>query len=596
MKKKLLKKSIAMSLMISLMCSSLFTACKKSDDSGNDNANNEKVSSVEREAFDEYMKELFIAEMSVDSVTTHFNLENPEVYGIIFEEASWGKPLTTELIESDFKQQKEILDKLETFDTSLLTKEQQLTYDTLYAYLDNSYSSRDYYLFDELFSPIGGVQSSIPIIFSEYDFFKVEDIDDYLTLLETIDDYIDSLLQYERERAEKGYFLADSSAEQVINQCEEFISAEENCLVSIFNDKLEDYGLSDEDKSAYMDRFNAAIKNDLIPAYENIIETLKDLKGSRSTPLGLSEFKDGDKYYESLVRAYTGSDKSVEELIELVEDSMTEDILLVYDLLSDRPDIYDEFDEFKFPDEEPTETIMEHIELANEYFPETDTIPFEVKSVPESLEASMNPAFYLVPPIDNPGKNMIYINHSDDYAHMNLYTTLAHEGVPGHMYQCYYFASTEPDPIRHIINIDGYSEGWATYVEYYAYLFSGMDEELATFAASNDHYNLAIYCRVDMGIHYEGWDIDDVEEYLGIYGIYDDELAKTLYETLIDDPAVYLQYYIGYLEFMELLDEAKEDVKDFDEIEFHRFLLETGPTYFEIIDERMEDWIEEQNQ
>ncbi len=598
MKNRLEKKFLALTLVSLMFISALLGGCEKktSDNPTKDKPiTNEQNLDETRSAFDNYMKELFVEEMSADSVTTHFNLENPEAYGISFDEASWGEPITTELVENSYKEQKKILDRLEEFDYSQLSAEQKLTYDTLYTYLNDSYSARDYYLFEELFSPIGGTQSSIPIIFSEYDFFTDKDIEDYLTLLETIDDYVNSLLEYECVRAENGYFLTESSVDTVVEQCEDFIYAEENCLVSIFSDKLDEYGVSESDKATYMSRFNSAIESSLIPAYENIIDTLTELKGCRETPLGLSAFKDGKEYYEALVRSYTGSDESVEDLIEMVEESMSDDINLVYKLLLKNENLYDEFDTYVYPDKEPKYTILEHIELAKEYFPETKAIPFEVKSVPKSLEASMNPAFYLVPPVDNPNKNMIYINYSEDYESMNLYTTLAHEGVPGHLYQCYYFASTNPDPIRNVVNIGGYSEGWATYIEYYAYLFAGMDDNLAEFAAANDRYNLAIYCRIDMGIHYEGWDTSDVYDYLGSCGIEDEKLANTLYETLVDDPAVYLQYYIGYLEFNELLEEALNEVEDFDIVEFHRFILETGPTYFEIIEEQLKNWIDAQN-
>ncbi len=600
------RKILACSLTIAIMSSYVFTGCSKEDSNNNTQTeeskeSNQKENSTKKDAkqvqaeFDEYMDELFIEEMSISSVSTHFSLENPEAYGITFEEASWGEPITIESIESDYKEQKEILDKLETFDKSLLTEEQQLTYETLYNYLENSYSFKDNYLLDEIFSPINGAHAEIPIIFSEYDFFTKDDIDDYLTLIETIDDYINNLLEYEKIRAEKGYFLTDDSADQVIEQCKDFIAPEENCLVSIFSEKLDNFGVTAEEKTAYMDRLNSAINDSLIPGYENIIATLEDLKGSRSTELGLSEFEGGAEYYENLIRSLTGSDKSVEELIDCVDQSLADNLSLVYRLLMENPELYDEYMDYAYPDEDPESTILMQIEQAKKYFPEIGDIPFEVKSVPVSLESTMSPAFYLIPPIDNKDKNMIYINHSEEYEQMNLFTTIAHEGVPGHMYQCYYFANTNPDPIRNVLSFGGYNEGWATYVEQYAYEFAGMSTPLAKLAYANDQYSFGLYSRVDLGIHYEGWDVDDVNNFLGKHGMNDIELAKELYDTMIDEPAVYLQYFIGCLEIIELRDKAEEELDSFDEIEFHKFFLEIGPTYFDIIEDELDQWIEKEN-
>lgn len=596
-----IKKLIAGALSVITICSLTFTGCKKDTENQNTNTQKEQVSDQEvqqvRKEFDEYMNELFIKEMSASSVSTHFSLENPEDYGITFDETTrgWGQPVTIEYIEQSYVDQMEILKKLKTFDSSLLDDTQQITYDTVYEYIENLYSIKDLYLFDELFSPINGMQAQIPLIFSEYDLFTVEDIEDYIYLMETVDDYLNSLIEYEKYRAEKGYFLTDAGADDVIQQCKDFIEPETNCLVDIFDEKLTAFGVSEADKSTYMDRFETAIKENLIPAYENIIDTLETLKGSRATQLGLSEFDNGAEYYEALVRNFTGSDKSVEELIEVVEQSLADSILLVHTLMSDNPDIFTEFDEFEYPSLDTEATIEMQIEKAKKYFPETDAIPYEVKDVPESLEASMSPAFYLVPPIDNKDKNMIYINNSEEYAHMNLFSTLAHEGVPGHMYQCYYYSSTNPAPIRNVLSFSGYNEGWATYVEYYSYEFAGMNSALAAYAAANDRYAFALYSRIDLGIHYEGWDLEDVKYFLGIYGSYDDELALDIYNTLIDDPAVYLQYYIGYLEIDELRQEAEDKVEAFDIIEFHKFILDMGPTFFDIIDDEMDSWIRKQN-
>ncbi len=603
MRKHKLIKKLASSIFAVIMIASLtFTGCKKEDNNTKKNdTKKEQVSEEEalkvRDEFDEYMNELFVNEMSASSVSTHFSLENPAAYGITFDESSkgWGQLITTEYIEEDYANQKSILDKLKTFDYNLLDEKQQVTYDTVYKYIENLYSVKDLYLLDELFSPINGMQSQVPLIFSEYDFFTTEDIEDYIYLMETVDEYLNSLVEYETYRAKKGYFLTDAGADEVIQQCKDFIEPETNCLIDIFDEKLTSFGVSESEKTTYMDRFEKAIDEKLIPAYQNMIDTFETLKGSRLTQLGLSEFDGGDKYYRALVRNYTGSDKSIEELIEAVENSLSDNILLVHTLLSDNPDIFTEFEEFEYPAGDPETTIELQIEKAKKYFPETPDIPYEVKDVPKSLESTMSPAFYLIPPIDNKDKNMIYINNSEEYANMNLFSTLAHEGVPGHMYQCYYYASTNPAPIRNTLTFSGYNEGWATYVEYYSYEFAGMNKALASYTAANDQYAFALYSRIDLGIHYEGWDIEDVKYFLGIYGSYDDELALDIYNTLIDDPAVYLQYYIGYLEIAELLEEAEDAIKDFDIVEFHKFLLDIGPTFFDIIDNEMDPWIKKQN-
>ena len=175
---------------------------------------------------------------------------------------------------------------------------------------------------------------------------------------------------------------------------------------------------------------------------------------------------------------------------------------------------------------------------------------------------------------------------------MDLMPLLAHEGLPGHMYQNTYFLSQSPHPVRTLFSFKGYSEGWAKYVEHYSYKWSGLEENVADMLALNDQFGFAIHSRVDLGVNYEGWTVTEVGEFLESY-LGDTSLASELYELSINDPGIYLQYYIGELELLALYDEAEDILEDdFNEKDFHEFFLSVGPTYYEIIRERMLMWAE----
>jgi uncharacterized protein (DUF885 family) len=153
----------------------------------------------------------------------------------------------------------------------------------------------------------------------------------------------------------------------------------------------------------------------------------------------------------------------------------------------------------------------------------------------------------------------------------------------------------QPAAIRSLLNFGGYVEGWATYVEYYSYHLAGFRENVADFLEANMAANMALYCRLDMGIHYDGWSLSDTASYLKNYGITDDSTIQLLYTTMIEEPALYPQYGIGYLEIMELKNTAKEALGDkFELKDFHTFLLDIGPAQFDIITDRLNIWIENQ--
>ena len=68
----------------------------------------------------------------------------------------------------------------------------------------------------------------------------------------------------------------------------------------------------------------------------------------------------------------------------------------------------------------------------------------QIKYVSQEMQNFLSPAFYLIPALDNTEENIIYINNGHISDDLSLYTTLAHEGYPGHLYQTTYFASKTP--------------------------------------------------------------------------------------------------------------------------------------------------------
>ena len=550
-----------------------------------------------QEAFDSYLSQLFIDELSESTVSLHFKLEDPEAYGIERYEATWGDLDFLSYAEGYDEAAEEEIVELTSYDYDSLNYEQRLTYDILLTYLEDQQVLSEYDLFDEVFSPLQGIQAQLPLVFTEYDFLEQQDIEDCLSLLEQVGDYVDACLTYETARAEQGYFLTDTSVEEVVEQCREFIDAEENCVLAVLSDNIDSFeGIDEETRAAYQLRLETAVTEVLIPAYERIIETLESLAGSRSAEGGLANFEGGTEYYTALLRCNTGTDKTPEELIELTEEKMAADIEEMMELLIDDSSLWEASDEYEFLYTDPEDILSYLSENLGSDFAAPVSTNYTVKTVHEAMESMCSPAFYMVPPIDNADENVIYYNQSSEYEDMDLFTTLVHEGYPGHLYQESYFVSLGLSSIRYLLSFDGYTEGWATYVEIeYGYALGLEDEDLARLLALNASYAQGIYTRVDLGIHYEGWSLEETEEYLYDLGYTDPATAEALYETLIDDPAVYPAYYIGYLEILELRDTAEELLgEEYTAKAFHQFLMEIGPAQFEIIEERMLEWIEEE--
>ena len=550
--------------------------------------------------FNNFLMDLFNEQITSNSIDFHYSLEHPENYGLSMENVTFGTVDISNL-DQDLEDTKAVLDQLRDFDYDTLSSRQQLIYDMLEENFQDSIDSIDYTLYQTIFSPTIGIQAQLPVILSEYTFRTQQDIDDYILLLEDVDRYFSELLDVEKAKSEAGFFMADFTADAVISQCQEFIaSPQENLLIDIFQEKLDSEmpELSQEQKDDYIRRNQDAVLNHVIPAYENLIEGLTALKGTGTNEGGLANYENGADYYSMLAKSATGSSKTVDEMIQLTDDALSDDLNTILTLYFSDTDLLTEMTEAQPPSTDPRE-ILDMLQTAiTDEFPQPVSGEFTIKYVHKSLEENLSPAFYMVPAIDAVDSNTIYINNYYTNAEnaMSLFTTLAHEGYPGHLYESTWFNSTNPHPIRKLLNYSGYSEGWATYVEMRSFAWTGVSDSIAQALSANQDFSLGLCARVDMGVNYQGWTREETTEYMNQFGMGDEDTVTWLYEAVVAEPSNYLSYYIGYKEFEALRAEAEEALgTDFDPVSFHEFILTTGPAPFDLIREQMDVWISQVN-
>ncbi len=549
------------------------------------------------ERFDAYIENLFLEDVVGNTINLHYTLAHPEDYGITDYEVTLGD-YSTDDVDEAYRELEEMKAQLLKFNREKLTEDQRLTYDILLDSVETSLSAADLTWYDEWLGVISGYQSQLPVILAEYTFRTEKDIQDYLELISQIDEMYEEVIVFEEKKSEAGLFMADYVADEVIAQCEEFIAnPEENYMLEIFEDKIKEFeGLTEEKKEEYIQENYDIITTQVVEGYQTLIDGLTSLKGTGTNELGLCYYEDGREYYEYLVRVKTGSDESVKRLQRKVDSFMNDRMRLMQNVIMKDPMIYYDFMDYEYEMRDPKEIVEDLKDKIEEDFPEPPAVDYTIKYVHPSMEEHMSPAFYLTTPIDDLQNNLIYINAQKNTEDTNLYSTLAHEGYPGHLYQNAYTNSSDMPLIRSLMSYNGYSEGWATYVEFeYSYDYMGMSEGLADVASTNTALSLGLYAYADMGVHYDGWDRDDLADYLAEFGIEGEDVVDDVFNALVEEPANYLSYFVGYLQFVELRDVAQKELgRHFDAKEFHKFLLETGPAPFYIIENYMEEWMEEQ--
>ena len=556
---------------------------------------------AEQERFHTYLMDNFKESVTSDTVTLHYTVANPADYDLEVPAATFGDAeISEEAIADDKKETEDELAELQEFDYDLLTGSQKYTYDVLKDYLDTNLESYDYTYLYEPFAYTSGLQTNMPINMSEYKFYNENDVQDYLALLEQLPNYYNKYLDFEQIKVDKGLFMNEHSASEVIRQCQEFIAKpEQNLLIATFEDKVRGVeGLSEDQIQNYITKNHDIVMNSVIPCYDNVIKFFTANKDAGTNDLGLAGYENGKEYYAYLLKDKVGTDKTPEEVITCLDNAL-DDVLSEYQTValsnySAYEQYFNDAGSSLYDDKDPLETINYFKDCFADRFPAMPDVNYKVENVHESLEDIVSPAFYVTTPIDAYNDNSIYLNMGSDGAG-DLWSTLAHEGIPGHMYQFTYYLNTNPEPLRALLNFNGYTEGWATYVEMMSYeMYKDYpDACYADFERINSELNLLVSARIEIGVNYEGWDLEATQTYLSNNG-FNSEGAQDVMDYVIAEPVNYQMYVMGWQSFQELRDYAESALGDkFDEQAFHKVVLDAGPSQFFLIEKLVQQYVKD---
>lgn len=535
--------------------------------------------------FSAYLEQIFQSEMTASTLNMHYNLAHPENYGISDYKVTYGSVSADDREETGavLENWKKNLKKFRKKDLSV---SQQMTYDIMMDYIEDELPAGKFSLYREILKPSTGFQSQLPVLLAEYTFYDEKDVQDYLELMSATPDLFLQIMEVERRKAAQGLFMADFAVEDIVSQCRNFIQEpENNYLLSTFDDRVDEAEfLTPEQAETYKAENRQIVTGELIPAYEKLAEDLLKLKGSGKNTGGLCGLDGGKEFYEYLVKDTTGSDMSVQEMQAQTKAQRKQDLEALAQISVKYPDIGKKCTSYQLPTEDPELILKDLQSKMQQDFPAPPQVSFTIKEVHPSLEEYTAPAFYLTPPIDDISQNCIYINKSKGDEKMQLYTTLAHEGFPGHLYQNVMERSCGLEPVRSLFGSSGYAEGWATYVEMQSYYYADVSPEVAAFLQKNQSALLSLYASADLGIHYDGWTLRDTIDFFAGYQITNKNVIQEIYQMIVEEPAHYLKYYIGYLEFLNLKEYAmKQYGENYSDYKFHSALMKMGTAPFEIL-------------
>lgn len=543
--------------------------------------------------FQRFTDRIALEEFSSNTLNLHYTLAYPQDYGIKDYTISLGT-MEPDVLKQSGKQLAALQKKLEDFSYENLSSENRMIYDMLRLDFSLQLSAADFYLLQEPLGPNLGIQAQLPALLAEYTFRVPQDIQDYFSLLTCIPEYFNSILEFEKEKSAQGLFMNDTCAKGIIQQCTAFSSQkEENFLDVMFEEQLADLKqqkvITQKQADSYKSMHKKLLKKCVFPAYENLAEGLEKLCGTGKNWGGLCHLPDGAQYYEYLLKNNVGDFRPIPEIQQRLMEQLKADTMAIQNLLQQDPSLFSKAAKLtQSTTYSPQEMLAYLNQTMTRDFPSLKAPDYEVKAVPKAMEDFSSPAFYLTPPLDTLSPSAIYINGASQVSEAELFTTLAHEGFPGHLYQTLYFGRQQPSLIREFLGCSGYVEGWATYVESMAYgygaEFLNISPQVMELLNRNRSISLCLYSILDIGIHYQGWTLQEVTNTLSSFGIASQEICQEIFQYIVENPTNYLKYYLGFLNFTDLRTTVENKKgTDFQLKDFHQKILEIGPAPFPVV-------------
>ena len=550
------------------------------------------------EEFSQFLDDYVIEVVSQDYLSTHVYFENPSAYGIEFtsDEVNIGEVEYTQEDKEFIEKTKE---ELLSFDYELLSSANQDNYDQLLYDLDLqlAYMDDDMEYLGSLFGPMSGFYSSIVTTLVDFVIRDENDLNNYIALINSLPDYLDKVIAYTDKQAKSGTLMINFDS--VLEYCQNIVDDSNGTIYELLINKVDGLDIDDSSKENYRLQIEDAYQNSFIAMYQGIITYLNDLKSHNiNNELGLANLPNGKAYYELLVKDKAGKDISVEELEKMMQDLLVDNLTVMMTIMQNNPDSYENFDLNMHTSFNSYEEILAFLEDNIETnFPSVGDLNYEVAGINPLIANSGTAAYFNIPAIDQSTPKQIRVNTLDsslDISSLSNYVTLAHEGLPGHMYQYAYNYQNRDGLFAKVNSNLAFTEGYAVYASYEAldYLNDIDSNHLALYKA-NEMIIYAILVLSDIGINYYGYDLEEFKEFITQAGLQlTDEGYEVQYEQLRDDPGAFIPYYAGYKQIVDLKEEAQKALGNkFDEAAFNQALLDSGNVPFMVVEKHVDNYI-----
>lgn len=483
------------------------------------------------------------------------------------------------------------LQKLRKVKANNLSGDERYLYELMTYSLTTDLQYKDYYYYDTAFNTTNGIQVNLPFMLMDFPFREKGDIDKYLLLIKDFDRYAGECIALERDRAEQGLGLSDALIDALQKQCNAFLAnTESHELIESFNTRVDAFpGLTDAERSAYKQRNTDYLNTYFFKAYRDIVDGMEALRGTGVNDAGFCYYKNGKQYAEIALQDVLGTDMSLKELAEMMDSEIRASIAAIQQIYLKDNTIHDRFTAAKFTYGDLDSDIAALRAAGEAIFPALPAHTVTINYMPLSVTDSNILGYYIQPPLDDASVNTVRLNGAYPAGDFTYISTLAHEMYGGHLLDHVYHSTTGAGYWRRSYGVYGYGEGFAEYGAGELLRQMGFPQDLVAYGLLDNYISRMLGCRFFLGVNYEGWKADDIQNYeFGwVYAGYEQQV----YESELGRPWSSMSYGVGLMVLKNLRAEIEADLGGaFDPVAYHEELLTVGAAPLWIVEREMRDW------
>jgi uncharacterized protein (DUF885 family) len=497
--------------------------------------------------------------------------------------------------------------RLRSISTDGFSEQEKLSHELMQRVLAQRNADFELKEFEMPVDQMNGIHTSLADLPLAVPLDSVQHYEDYIARLRQIPRVLDQTKELMRAGMRDHLMPVRFLLEKVPDQCQGIIDKDPFLLPT----HKYPASIGAEDQARLTTEITAAVNDAVLPAYRSFAAFVKnDYAPQGRTKLAVTSLPDGERRYQNDIAGRTTTHMTPQQIHALglrevarIEGEM--DALAKTAGYSDREAFAKAIDADPKYVPASSDAILDdfrhYIAQMQPKLPMLFTLlpksPVTVEAIPSFQSADATHYVGGTPDGKRPGRVVVA---TSDFAHRSLIDDEAiayHEGIPGHHMQISVAQQLTglPKFRQHNLGYNAYVEGWALYAEQLGKEVGFYQDPVSDYGRLRSELFRAVRLVVDTGIHEMGWSREQVVDYMRKAGCVDEPTIQSETDRYIAWPAQALSYKLGQLKIRELRDRAQKQLgPKFDLRTFHDEILSGGTLPLDLLDQRVQSWIDAQ--